>query len=103
GRGVGLFDPAGAREEGDRVSELGDVCRGDSHHHRCGGLLRPFDWVRLEEPGCEDLDAHSIRDWEGESREEVLLVGGHVAPWQVMYSQVDLIWGVSEGAVRVVA
>ena len=62
GRGVGLFDPMGAREEGDRISEFGDISWGDSNYHRGGGLLHPFDWVRLQEPGCEDLDTHSIRD-----------------------------------------
>ena len=76
GRGVGLLDLARAREQGDRVCEFGDVCWGDSNYHRCGMLLRPFDWVRLQEPGCEDLDPHSIRDGEGERREEVLLSGG---------------------------
>src|SRR5207302_8396964 len=81
GGGVGLLDPARAREEGDRVSELGDVGWSNSNHHCGGGLLYPFDWVRLQEPGCEDLDTHSIQDGEAKRREEVLLVGGHVAPW----------------------
>ena len=91
GRGVGLFDPAGVREEGDRVSKFGDVGWGDSNYHRGGRLLCPFDGIRLQEPGYEDLDTHSIRDGEGERREEVLLVGGHVAPWQVVYGEVDLV------------
>src|SRR5207237_6222728 len=102
GRGVGFLNPTGAGEEGDRVSELGDVGRGYSNHHRGGGLFLPFAWVRLQEPGREDLDAHSIRDGEGECREEVLLVLGHIAPWQAVYGEADLVWGWSEGAVRAV-
>src|SRR5437588_996505 len=100
---MGLLDLAGAREEGDRVSELGDVGRGDSNHHQSGGLLRPFDWVRLQEPGCEDRNTHRIRDGEGEHREVVLLVRGHVPPWQAVYGKFDLVWGRFEGAVRVVS
>src|SRR5207302_621737 len=100
---MGLLDPAGAREEGDRVSEFGDVGRGNSNHHRGGGLLHPFYWVMLQEPGCKDLDTDGIRDGEGECREEILLVGGHVAPWQAVYGEVNLVWGRSEGAVWVVS
>src|SRR5207302_1880656 len=102
-RGVGLLDPATAREAGNRVSEFGDVGWGDSNYHRGGRHLHPFDWVRLQEPGHEHLDTHSIRDGERKRREEVLLIEGHVAPWQAVYAEVNLVWCRSEVAVWVVS
>src|SRR5437660_1253231 len=77
--GVGFLDPAGAREEGNGGSKFRDVGRGYCYHHGGGGLFSSLGWVRLQEPGREDGDAHGVRDREGECREEVLLVGGHVA------------------------
>src|SRR5205807_963404 len=95
----------GAGEKRDRVSEFGDVGWGDSNNHRGGGLFCPFGRVRLQEPGGKYFDAHGIRDGEGQCREKIFLVGGHVlvACGQAVYGEVDLVWGRSKGAMGVVS
>jgi hypothetical protein len=103
GGGVGFLDSASAGEEGDGGTEFGDVTWSDSDYHRGGGLLRSFDWVRLQEPGREDGNTYGIRDGKGEGRKEVLLIGRHVASGEAMYGKVDLIRSGPEGAVGVVS
>src|SRR5205807_5293101 len=80
-----------------------DVGRKNCKHDGGGCFFCLFDWVSWYEFIFFFQAEDGIRDGEGECREEVLLVGGHVAPWQAVYGEVDLVWGRSEGAVWVVS